>query len=76
MATCICMAESLCYSPEAVTTLLIEYTPTQNTKLKKNDLHEITLIDDRNTQVLSWVTNSQGQAINQLLSAASTHVRM
>ena len=35
MATCICMAESLCYSPEAVTTLLIEYTPTQNTKLKK-----------------------------------------
>ena len=35
MATCICMAESLCYSPEAVTTLLIECTPTQNKKLKK-----------------------------------------
>ena len=35
MATCICVAECLCYSPEAVTTLLIEYTPTQNTKFKK-----------------------------------------
>ena len=30
-----CMAESLCYSPESVTTLLIDYTPTQNTKLKE-----------------------------------------
>ena len=30
MDTCICMAESLCSSPETITTLLIGYTPTQN----------------------------------------------
>ena len=28
--TCICMAESLCGSPETVTTLSIDYTPIQN----------------------------------------------
>ena len=28
--TCICMAESLCFSPKTVTTLLIGYTPIQN----------------------------------------------
>ena len=30
------MAESFHYSPEAVTTLLIGYTPVQNEKFKKN----------------------------------------
>ena len=35
MDTCICMAESLCYPPETVTTLLIGYNPIQNKKLKK-----------------------------------------
>ena len=30
MDTCICMAESLCCSPETTTTLLICYTPIQN----------------------------------------------
>ena len=30
MDTCICMAESLHRSPEAITTLLTGYTPTQN----------------------------------------------
>ena len=34
MDTCICMAESLCYSPETITTLLISYTLIQNKKLK------------------------------------------
>ena len=29
------MAESLCFSPETITTLLIGYIPTQNKKLKK-----------------------------------------
>ena len=29
------MAESLCYSPETITTLLINYTPKQNKKFKK-----------------------------------------
>ena len=33
--TCVCMAESLCCSPEAVTTLLIGYTPIQNKKFEK-----------------------------------------
>ena len=31
--TCICMAESLCCSPEIVTTLLIGYTPMQNKQI-------------------------------------------
>ena len=35
MNTCICMAESLPCSPETVTTLLIGYSPIQNTKFKK-----------------------------------------
>ena len=30
--TCICMTESLSYSPETITTLLIGYTPIQNSK--------------------------------------------
>ena len=34
MDPCICMAESLCCSPETITTLLIGYTPKQNTQLK------------------------------------------
>ena len=35
MDTRICMAESLCCSPETITALLIGYTPIQNKKLKK-----------------------------------------
>ena len=38
MDTCICMAKSLCCSLEAITTLLIGYTPTQNKKFKKKQL--------------------------------------
>ena len=30
MDTCMCVAESLCCSPETITTLLIDYTPIQN----------------------------------------------
>ena len=30
----ICVAESLCYSPEMTTVLLIGYTPIQNKKFK------------------------------------------
>ena len=33
--TCICMAESLCCTPETIPTLLIHYTMIQNKKLKK-----------------------------------------
>ena len=41
MDTCVCMAESLCCSPEMTMTLLISYTLIQNVfdvkqKLKKN----------------------------------------
>ena len=35
MDSLICMAESLCFSSETITTLLIGYTPIQNKKLKK-----------------------------------------
>ena len=34
--TCICLAESLGCSPETITTLLTDYTPLQNKKLKKH----------------------------------------
>ena len=37
------MAESLCYSPETLTTLLIYCTPTQNKKLKTKTV-EVTLV--------------------------------
>ena len=40
MDTCIGMAESLCCSPETITTLLISYIPIQNIKLKKNKKKE------------------------------------
>ena len=32
---CICVAESLPYSPETITTLLIGHTPVQNKEVKK-----------------------------------------
>ena len=35
MDTCICMAESLHWSPETITRLLTGYTPIQNKKLKR-----------------------------------------
>ena len=34
MDTCICMAESLCCVPEAISALLVDYTPIQDKKLK------------------------------------------
>ena len=34
MDTCTGMAESFCYSPETIATLLISYTPKQNKKFK------------------------------------------
>ena len=38
MDTCIYIAESLHCSPETITTLLIDYTPIQNKKLKKKKM--------------------------------------
>ena len=38
MGTCVCMAESLCCSPETITRILISFTPIQNLKKKKNRL--------------------------------------
>jgi len=35
MDTCICLAESLRFSPETITTLKVGYTPVQNKKFKK-----------------------------------------
>ena len=34
MDTCTCMTESLCYSTETTTTLLVGYTPIQHKKFK------------------------------------------
>ena len=41
MDTCVRMAESLCCSPETVTTLLTGYTPIQNKVKKKTKQTEI-----------------------------------
>ena len=35
MDTCICLAESLRFSPQTITTLTVGYTPVQNKKFKK-----------------------------------------
>ena len=35
MDTRMCVAESFCCAPETITTVLIDYTPIQNKKLKK-----------------------------------------
>ena len=57
MDTCICMAESLCYSRKTVTTLLIGYTPIQNKKLKKKKKKVCT----KSTQEkLFYLTDSSG----------------
>ena len=40
MDTCICMAESLCSSPETITTLLMCYPTIQNKKLKKKKQYQ------------------------------------
>ena len=37
MNTCICMAASLCWPPETITILLIDYTPVQNKELKEKE---------------------------------------
>ena len=42
MDTCICMAESLLYSPEIVTILLFGDIPIKNKKLKKKKQHRAT----------------------------------
>ena len=42
MDTCMCMAESLPYSPEIITTLLIGYTPTQSKKFKIHQHESVT----------------------------------
>ena len=38
------MAESLCHSPETITTLLISYTPIQNKKLKAIFFFKVALL--------------------------------
>ena len=44
MDMCICMAESLCCSPETIATLLIGYIPMQKKKVLKNII-KLTLSD-------------------------------
>ena len=46
MDTCICMAESLHYSPETITTLLIVYIPIQNEKFTKKSTFEANFLSD------------------------------
>ena len=48
--TCICTAESFCYSPETTTTLLFSYTPVQNKKFK---------VCGKKTKQLKWAKNCE-----------------
>lgn len=58
MDICICMAESLYYSPQTTTTLLVGYIPTQNKKVKmlynfqKMDIQIILFFSKDNAQQL------------------------
>ena len=45
MDTCMCMAESLCCSPETITTLLIGCIPIHNKKLQKKKKKGITKLE-------------------------------
>ena len=38
MDTCVCLAESLCCSPETLTTSLIGYTPIKKSRKKKKEV--------------------------------------
>ena len=58
MDTWICMAESLCCSIETITTLLIDYIPMQNKKLKNK------CVDLQCSMCVSWV-----KAVNCLLKS-------
>ena len=64
--TCICMAESLHCSPESITTLLIEFTPIQNKKLKKK------CKEQANKLRSDWaIHKSPGGEQSEILSVAS-----
>ena len=58
MDTCICMAESLPYSPETTTTLLVSYIPIQNKKFKVEKKKRIKQLNskERNKQDISGYT--------------------
>ena len=53
MDTCICMAESLHCSAETITTLLIDYTPVQNKKLKKIKISYVSLRYESSEDVIT-----------------------
>ena len=70
MNTCICMAESLCCSPETIATLLIHYAPTQNKNKKKIRWREKQGKLQRSAQVSEWETRRvqcQGGQTKKLL---------
>ena len=51
--TRICIAESLCCSPETITTLFISSTSIQNKKLEKNNKKEVILHFERGSTFIS-----------------------
>ena len=48
--TCVCMAESLHWSPETITTLLIGSTPIQNYTFKKKEIEPLIFSRTRDYQ--------------------------
>ena len=58
MDTCICIAESLCCSPDTITTMLIGYTSIQNKKLKKNKIDNRQIPTEQHRELCSMLCSS------------------
>ena len=75
MDTWTCMVESLCCSPETITTLLISYTPIRNKMFKKqNKMQKKILMSSRKNKTLVYNTGSH-TLVCAVLSCFS-HVRL
>ena len=55
MDTCMYMAQSLCCPPEIITTLLINYNPIQNKKLKKTSSRDVMYNMDKDNIVIYYI---------------------
>ena len=78
MDTCICMAETLCYSPETIKTLLISHASIQNKKFnlkkrwlagKKNSSNNLNLQIYLIIQICSFIKQKQTHRLRKLMVA-------
>ena len=75
MDTWTCMVESLCCSPETITTLLISYTPIRNKMFKKqNKMQKKFLMSSRKNKTL--VCNTGSHTLVCAVLSCFSHVRL